>query len=177
LNIRFIAATNRNLEKEVAAGKFRLDLYYRLNVFPITLPPLRERLDDLPALTAHFIEYFSRKTAKNIKGVSEKTAHKFAGYHWPGNIRELEHLIERSVLLSKGNIIDDIMLPEVETKQSSQPEHDIKTIQEMERDHILSVLRKCNGKIWGPGAAAEVLKIPPSTLKSKMKKLGITRAY
>jgi DNA-binding NtrC family response regulator len=177
LNIRVIAATNRNMEKEVATGKFRLDLYYRLNVFPITLPPLRERLEDLPALTTHFIEHFNRKTARNIKGISEKAAHKLAGYHWPGNIRELEHLIERSVLLSKGSVIDDIKLPELEAADNGQPGHQTKTIQEMERDHILSVLRKCNGKIWGPGAAAEVLKIPPSTLKSKMKKLGITRAY
>ncbi|MEI9918547.1 MAG: sigma 54-interacting transcriptional regulator [Bacteroidota bacterium] len=177
LNIRVIAATNRNLEKEVAAGKFRLDLYYRLNVVPIMLPPLRERLDDLPALTAHFIELFNRKTGRNIKGVSEKVSHQFATYHWPGNIRELEHLIERSVLLSKGNIIEDVTLAPAETSEGDRPGQQTKTIQEMERDHILSVLKKCNGKIWGPGAAAEMLKIPPSTLKSKMKKLGIARTY
>ncbi|MEJ0058058.1 MAG: sigma 54-interacting transcriptional regulator [Bacteroidota bacterium] len=179
LNIRVIAATNRNLEKEVAAGRFRLDLYYRLNVFPITLPPLRQRLDDLPALTTHFIEHFNRKTGKTITGISENVANKFASYHWPGNIRELEHLIERSVLLSKGNIIEDIKLPEFDAKETdTHPlETHTKTIQEMERDHILAVLKKCNGKIWGPGAAAEMLKLPPSTLKSKMKKLGITRAY
>lgn len=178
LNIRVIGATNRNLEKEVAMGKFRLDLYYRLNVFPITLPPLRDRLDDIPALTAHFIEQVNRKTGRSVKGVSEKVANKFAAYHWPGNIRELEHLIERSVLLSRGNIIEDIKFPEIDFEDSiGQPESQTKTIHEMERDHILSVLKKCNGKIWGPGAAAEMLKIPPSTLKSKMKKLGITRAY
>lgn len=177
LNIRVIAATNRNLEKEVAAGKFRLDLYYRLNVFPITVPPLRERLEDLPALTTHFIELFNHKTGRNIKGVSEKVAHKFSCYDWPGNIRQLEHLIERSVLLSKGNVIEEVTLPQADVQDRDEPEQHTKTIQEMERDHILSVLKKCNGKIWGPGAAAEMLKLPPSTLKSKMKKLGINKAY
>ncbi len=178
LNIRVIAATNRNLEKEIAAGRFRLDLYYRLNVFPITLPPLRERVDDIPALTAHFIAHFSRKTGKPITGISEKVAQTFSSYSWPGNIRELEHLIERSVLLAKGTVIDDIKLTELNSKVATPvSETQTKTIQEMERDHILSVLKKCNGKIWGAGAAAEMLKIPPSTLKSKMKKLGITKAY
>jgi len=179
LNIRVIAATNRNLEKEVAAGKFRLDLYYRLNVFPITVPPLRDRLDDIPALVAHFIQHFNRKTGKRITGISENVAAKFTSYHWPGNIRELEHLIERSVLLSKGTIIEDIKLPKPESTEETRSSLDThtKTIHEMERDHILAVLKKCNGKIWGPGAAAEILKIPPSTLKSKMKKFGITRAY
>ncbi|MDO9373401.1 MAG: sigma 54-interacting transcriptional regulator [Ferruginibacter sp.] len=91
INVRIIAATNRNLEREVAAGRFRLDLYYRLNVFPITLPALRERSEDIPALTFHFIQYFNRKTGKKISGISEKLAKKFTAYSWPGNIRELEH--------------------------------------------------------------------------------------
>lgn len=178
LDIRVIAATNRNLEKEVAAGKFRLDLFFRLSVFPIILPPLRERLEDLPALTTYFINHFNRKTGRAIKGVSEKVAHRFSLYHWPGNIRELEHLIERSVLMSKGNVIEDVKFPEFDSKPTENSAgSQTKTIQEMERDHILSILKRCNGKIWGPGAAAEMLKLPPSTLKSKMKKLGITRAY
>ena len=121
LNIRVIAATNRNLEKEVAAGKFRLDLYYRLNVFLITVPSLRERLDDIPALTVHFINHFNRKTGKTIKGISEKVRDKFASYHWPGNIRELEHLIERGVLLCKENIIEDIKLAEFDLKEFQLP--------------------------------------------------------
>jgi len=179
LNIRIIAATNRNLEKEVAAGRFRLDLYYRLNVFPILLPSLRERSDDIPLLTAHFIAYFNRKTGKKIVGVSEKVSKKFASYSWPGNIRELENLIERGVLLCKGTVIEDIALPEsMHTELSIQvSEIRTKTIEENERDHILAVLKKCNGKIWGPGAAAEILNIPPTTLKSKMDKLGIKKVF
>jgi transcriptional regulator with GAF, ATPase, and Fis domain len=179
LNIRVIAATNRNLEKEVAAGKFRLDLYYRLNVFPISLPPLRERSDDIPALTAHFIENFNRKAGKKITGISEKLSNKFAAYHWPGNIRELENLIERGVLLSKGTIIEDITLPDFINKetQTVQSETRTRTIEENERDHILAVLKKSNGKIWGIGGAAELLNLPPTTLSSKMKKLGIKRSF
>jgi DNA-binding NtrC family response regulator len=179
LNIRVIAATNRTLEKEVAAGKFRLDLYYRLNVFPILLPPLRERSDDIPALTAYFIEHFNRKTGKKITGVSEKVSKKFAAYSWPGNIRELEHLIERGVLLARGTIIEDISLPDFNDKKTTavSPETQPKTMEENERDHILAVLKKCKGKIWGPGAAAEILNIPPTTLKSKMDKLGIKKVF
>jgi DNA-binding NtrC family response regulator len=178
INVRIIAATNRNLEKEVAAGRFRLDLYYRLNVFPILLPPLRERSEDIPALTAHFIEYFNRKTGKRISSISEKLVKKFASYSWPGNIRELEHLIERGVLLCKGEIIEDLILPEfVKETELPQAETRTKTMEENERDHILAVLKKCNGKIWGPGAAAEILNLPPSTLKSKMNKLGIKKVF
>lgn len=179
INVRIIAATNRNLEREVAAGKFRLDLYYRLNVFPILIPPLRERIDDIPALTAYFIEYYNRKTGKKITGVSDKVSKKFAGYAWPGNIRELQHLIERGVLLAKGTIIEEVTLPEFIYKEASttSSETRTKTMEENERDHILSVLKKCNGKVWGPGAAAEILNLPPSTLKSRMNKLGIKRIY
>ncbi|GAB2825689.1 sigma 54-interacting transcriptional regulator [Ferruginibacter profundus] len=179
LNIRIIAATNRNLEKEVAAGKFRLDLYYRLNIFPILLPPLRERRDDIPALTAYFIDHFNRKSGKKITGIADKVAKKMATYNWPGNIRELEHLIERSVLLSKGTLIEDISLPEFNPKETDAltKENRIKTMEENERDHILAVLKQCKGKIWGPGAAAEILKIPPTTLKSKMDKLGIKKVF
>lgn len=179
IDVRIIAATNRNLEREVATGKFRLDLYYRLNVFPIGLPSLRERSNDIPALTAHFIEQFNQKTGKRVTGVSDKLAKKFASYSWPGNIRELEHLIERGVLLSKSTIIDDIALPEIDNKNTGDYSLQMrtKTMEENERDHILTVLKQCNGKIWGPGAAAEMLDIHPSTLKSKMKKLGIKKQY
>ena len=105
-------------------------------------------------------------------------ATKFATYNWPGNIRELEHLIERGVLLSKGTIIEDVTLPEFTDNAHSVPvEATTKTMEENERDHILAVLRKCNGRIWGPGAAAEMLNIPPSTLKSRMNKLGIKKGY
>jgi DNA-binding NtrC family response regulator len=176
INVRVIAATNRNLEKEVAEGRFRLDLYYRLNVFPIELPSLCERIEDIPALAHHFIAIYNRKAGKKITGLSDKVLKNMMGYHWPGNIRELENLIERSVLLAKGTIIEEMAIPAAQ-KKSTQEKDDmhLKTIHENERDHIITILKKCNGRVWGPGGAAEVLNIPPSTLKSKMKKLGIQK--
>jgi len=179
INVRVIAATNRNLEKEVAEGRFRLDLYYRLNVFPIELPPLRERVEDIPVLANHFIAYYNRKAGKKITGLSGNVLKNMFAYQWPGNIRELENLIERSVLLTKGTIIEEISLPTIQKKDSfpnTQNFH-LKTIHENERDYIIAVLKKCNGRIWGSGGAAEVLNVPPSTLKSKMKKLGIQKEH
>jgi transcriptional regulator with GAF, ATPase, and Fis domain len=175
VDVRIITATNRNLEKEVAEGRFRLDLYYRLNVFPIELPSLRERSDDIPLLIQLFIGIYNRKSGRKISGVSDKALKNLMAYSWPGNIRELEHFIERGVLLAKGTVIEDIALPTnsqndrmVISKSST-----MKTIHENERDYIIEVLKKCNGKIWGAGGAAAVLNVPPTTLRSKMKKLGI----
>jgi DNA-binding NtrC family response regulator len=179
IDVRVIAATNKNLEKEVAEGRFRLDLYYRLNVFPIVMPPLRERKEDIPALAYHFMNYFNQKAGKKLSGISDSVLNNMMTYNWPGNIRELEHLIERSVLLAKGNSIDAISLQIIQNEEAAAGNNEarMKTIHENERDYIISVLKKCNGRIWGPGAAAEVLNIPPSTLKSKMKKLGIRKEY
>ncbi|MGE7777109.1 sigma 54-interacting transcriptional regulator [Chitinophaga sp. NPDC101104] len=184
INVRFIAATNRNLEKEVAEGRFRLDLYYRLNVFPLTLPSLRDRAEDIPLLVQHFIDLFNSKTGKRIQGVTDKVMAQLQQYHWPGNIRELEHMIERGMLLNRGPLIEEIMLPEgprpaepVQNTTSILPDSRVKTIHENERDHILSVLKKCNGRVWGAGGAAELLQIPPTTLHSKMKKLGIRKEH
>lgn len=179
VDVRIIAATNRNLEKEVAEGRFRLDLYYRLNVFPIVLPSLRERKEDIPALAYHFMNYYNRKAGKKIRGFSDSVLKNMLAYNWPGNIRELEHLIERSVLLEKGTTIDDVSLPVISKTQQATVAEEVrmKTIHENERDYIISVLKKCNGRIWGDGGAAEVLNIPPSTLKSRMKKLGIKKEY
>ncbi len=179
IDIRVIAATNRNLEKEVAEGRFRLDLYYRLNVFPLLLPPLRDRKEDIPALAYHFMNYYNRKTGKKVSGFSDRILNSMMDYAWPGNIRELEHLIERSILLAKGSIIDDILIPfkKLQETVNGHEEVKIKTINENERDYIISVLKKCNGRIWGPGAPAEMLNIPPTTLKSKMNKLGIEKTY
>lgn len=176
VDVRIIAATNRNLEKEVGEGRFRLDLYYRLNVFPIELPPLRNRLDDIPILTRHFINIYTHKSGKKITGVSDKVLTKLMTYHWPGNIRELQNIIERGVLLAKGTIIEDISLPTQEKAVATNGQaFQAKTIEENERDYIICVLKKCNGKIWGTGGAAEILNVPPTTLKSKMKKLGIPK--
>jgi DNA-binding NtrC family response regulator len=181
IDVRIIAATNRNLEKEVAEGRFRLDLYYRLNVFPILLPPLRDRKDDIPLLAAHFINHYSRKSGKKISGLSSEVMKSMIAYDWPGNIRQLEHLMERSVLVAKGPTIDENPIgPLAGTKVSSAPvpeEGRMKTIHENERDYIISVLKKCKGRVWGQGGAAEILNVPPSTLKSKMKKLGIKKEY
>lgn len=179
INVRVIAATNRNLEKEVGEGRFRLDLYYRLNVFPIELPPLRDRIEDIPALANHFISIYNRKSGKRIIRLSDKVLKNMMTYYWPGNIRELENLIERGVLVAKGTIIEEISLPTMQGRSISQKAQDnhIKTIYENERDHIIAVLKKCNGKIWGLGGAAELLNLPPTTLKSKMKKLGIVKEH
>ena len=180
IDVRIIAATNRNLEKEVAEGRFRLDLYYRLNVFPIALPALRERKEDIPELIDFFRRAYNTKTGKKILTFSHHALAKLSGYHWPGNIRELENLVERNILLAKTPIIEDINLPSPTLNSgymTTDAEEQVKSIQENERDHILAVLQKCNGRIWGPGAAAELLKIPPSTLKSKMKKLGIEKKF
>jgi len=175
INVRIIAATNRNLEKEVSEGRLRLDLYYRLNVFPIELPPLRDRKEDIPALVTHFLDKYNKNAYKTISGISVPAMETLVSYDWPGNIRELEHLIERSMLMSAGPEIQEINLPANNTRTlSQQPEPSrIKTMEEMERDHILSILKLCKGKIFGPGGAAEVLNLPSTTLNSKIKKLGI----
>jgi len=177
VDVRIIAATNRNLEKEVAEGRFRLDLYYRLNVFPVELPALRERTEDIPLLANHFINIYNQKAGKRITGLSDRTERKLMAYHWPGNIRELENIIERSVLLAKGSVIEEVSLPVLLQNPNSVQTNDfrLKTSHENERDHIINVLKKCNGKIWGAGGAADVLNLPPTTLKSKMKKLGIEK--
>lgn len=177
-DVRIIAATNRNLEKEVAEGRFRLDLYYRLNVFPILMPPLRDRREDIPELTSYFLQIFNKKTGKHIVSVSEKSMNQMMRYTWPGNIRELENVMERNVLMAKSNIIDGIVFPENLLESSApavEPGQDIVTMIENERNHILMALKSCNGKIWGNGGAAELLNLPPTTLNSKMKKLGIKK--
>lgn len=181
VNVRIVAATNRNLEKEVAEGRFRIDLYYRLSVFPVTLPPLRERKDDIPVLARYFCDLYAQKHKKLIIGISDSGLKELMVYSWPGNIRELENLIERSIILSTGSKLDNIKLP-VKTNgsyssKSIDNEIVVKTIQENERDYILKILKKCNGKVAGAGGAAELLAIPASTLTSKMSKLGITREH
>lgn len=178
-NVRIVAATNRNLLKEVEKGNFRSDLYYRINVFPISIPPLRERIDDIPYLVSHFIARISKKTGRQVNAISKSAVNKLMAYTWPGNIRELEHLIERSILLNQGNILKDIHLPKIDGTESvvNGTEQKIKTIHENERDHILSILKRCNGKISGIGGAAEVLNIPATTLNSKIKKFNIKREH
>ena len=176
IDVRIIAATNRNLEQEMEEGRFRLDLYYRLFVFPIEIPSLRERTDDIPVLVDHFIAYYSKKYNKPVTGVSREVLDQMLDYPWSGNVRELEHFIERSILMAKGAIITEVKLQKRTTNREN-PDHSadnrIKTIEENERDYIIGVLKKCNGRIRGAGGAAEVMGLPPTTLHSKMKKLGI----
>ncbi|KQM76369.1 Fis family transcriptional regulator [Pedobacter sp. Leaf216] len=178
-NVRIIAATNRNLLKEVEKGNFRSDLYYRLNVFPISIPPLRERLEDIPNLAGFFIERISKKTGRQVNSISKSALNKLMLYPWPGNVRELEHLIERSILLTSGNVLKEIHLPKIDRNEAinNTEEQKIKSIHENERDHILSILKRCKGKISGVGGAAEILNIPATTLNSKIKKFKITREH
>jgi DNA-binding NtrC family response regulator len=174
VDIRIIAATNLDLEKEVMEGRFRMDLYYRLNVFPIRMPPLRDRKTDIPVLVAHFIERFCKHNNLGVKSVSPPAMDSLLSYAWPGNIRELQYLVERTVLLTPGDIIHEFTLPSIAaTTLQAATTPGVKTIREMEAEHIKAVLQLCNGKIYGPGGAAEMLKIPYSTLISRIKKLGI----
>ncbi|SDE02246.1 regulatory protein, Fis family [Mucilaginibacter pineti] len=178
VDVRVIAATNCNLEKEVAAGKFRLDLYYRLNIFPILLPSLRERKEDIPQLAAHFVAKYSERVGKAGMILSNQALKDLDSYAWPGNVRELEHLIERNVLLTRGNVIERISLPAVKNEEGPVATgQKVQSIDDNEREYILRILRKCNGRISGPGGAAELLDVPSTTLNSKMKRLGITRKH
>jgi formate hydrogenlyase transcriptional activator len=177
---RIIAATNRNLEKLMAEGKFRSDLYYRLNIFPIELPSLRERRKDIPTLASYFIGRYAKKAGKKINTINNKVLQELVQYHWPGNIRELEHLIERSVLLTAGDTIKEIHLPRQTGSSVGLAENEdgsIKTMDENEKEYILKVLRVVKGRIGGAGGAAELLGLPTSTLNSRMKRLGIRKEH
>ncbi|MCG2615093.1 sigma 54-interacting transcriptional regulator [Terrimonas sp. NA20] len=176
IDVRIITATNRSLEKEVAAGRFRLDLYYRLNIFPVSLPSLRERKEDIPLLAEHFVNLCSQKLGKSLQ-LSPAALDSAMDYDWPGNIRELENLVERSAVIAKGELITRLHLPEppVVDEPSPSPGFEFMTNEDNERDHIIRALKKCHGKVWGAGGAAELLDLHPSTLNSKIKKLGIRK--
>ncbi len=172
VNMRLIAATNRELAKSVARKEFRSDLYYRLNVFPIRLPALRERRADIPLLVRHFIRHFTERTGRAIETVPSQTMDALINWQWPGNVRELENFIERSVLLTEGT---DLRAPlaEFQAETSTTPDPSLKTT---ERKHIIRVLWETEGMISGPRGAAHRLGLKRSTLQSKMQRLGITRA-
>ncbi len=172
-DVRIVAATNRDLGKLVASGQFRSDLYYRLSVFPVIVPPLRDRADDIPLLVHYFLSKFSKTMGKSIERVPPDTMQALIRYPWPGNVRELEHVVERAVILSPGPELriphtELVYGPEVVPKRSA-------TLHDMERDHIIRVLREAKGKIGGPGGAAERLGMNRTTLNSRMQKLGISR--
>jgi formate hydrogenlyase transcriptional activator len=176
VNVRLVAATNRDLSRMVADGKFRDDLYYRLNVFPVNLPPLRERRDDIPHLVRHFVQRFARRMHKLIEAIPTETMAALVRYSWPGNIRELENLIERAVILSPGSTLR-ISHTDLEPAASliESPSGDAATLADAERKHILSALSETNWVVAGPGGAATRLGLKRSNLQWKMKKLGIFR--
>ncbi len=172
-DFRLITATNRDIEDAVRMGKFREDLYYRLNVFPIYVPPLRERINDVPLLAHHFFKIFSTRLGKTFDGIPQKEMNKLMKHDWPGNIRELEGIIERAVIMSKS---PHFRIPEIGVKQNKYREiESIRTMKDMERSHILRTMQKTGWKLRGPGGAAESLDMNYSTLVSRMKKLGIVR--
>ena len=173
VNVRLVAATNRDLTKMVAEGQFRSDLYYRLRVFPIVVPPLRERRDDIPLLVRYFVDRHARKLYKKIETIPDDTMRALTRWDWPGNIRELENFIERAVILTKGPVLR-APLTELETQDEALPSRD-STLVTTEREHILRVLRETKGKIGGAEGAAARLGLIRTTLNSKIKKLGIER--
>jgi transcriptional regulator with GAF, ATPase, and Fis domain len=180
VDVRVIAATNRDLKAATASGTFRLDLFYRLNVFPIEVPPLRERKDDILMLLEYFVKRYASRAGKNIRAIDKKTLELFQSYEWPGNIRELQNVIERSVIVSSGDVfsVDEFWL----SKQSSQPASRVQACRPSEgeprgeREIIEAALTESRGRISGTLGAAAKLRIPPSTLESKIKALKIRKS-
>jgi transcriptional regulator with GAF, ATPase, and Fis domain len=174
-DVRIIAATNRNLEEEIKNGRFREDLFYRLNVFPITMPPLRQRKEDIPLLVNHFVTKFNNKIGKRIETVSKDTLHALQEYHWPGNVRELESVIERAVITSQGAALQVLDRFDAFRKTGEPAGQDVKALAELEYDHILQLLKKTGWRIEGKNGAAVLLGLNPSTLRARMRKYGILR--
>ena len=177
MDVRVISATNRDLETAVKEGKFRADLFYRLNVFPIIIPPLRERKEDIPLLTTYFAQKYISKLGKEIKSVSESTIERLKEYSWPGNIRELENIVERAVILSTGDTLEIY-----ESLRGSLSESDMELkedmplrLEDLEREHIINVLNQTGWQIHGDKGAAKILGLNPSTLRTRMVKLGIKK--
>jgi formate hydrogenlyase transcriptional activator len=180
VDVRLVAATNRDLVKMVARGQFRSDLYYRLNVFPVLLPALRERREDIPALVTHFVKLFSRRMGKPVDSIPAETMAAFQWYSWPGNIRELQNLVERAVILSRGGVLPnplqkrqtELMIPRVQRARTLQSSI---TFEDSDRTLILETLEKAGWIVGGPRGAAARLGLKRTTLLAKMKRLGISR--
>ncbi|MFO7560182.1 MAG: sigma 54-interacting transcriptional regulator [Desulfobacterales bacterium] len=170
VNARVIAASNKDLKKAVKTGSFREDLYYRLNVFPISVPPLRRRKEDIPLLVRSFIDEFQAAMGKTIKHIPDQAMQRLKRYPWNGNVRELRNIIERAVILTNGPVLE-IDLPRADRSETDDP----LTLEALERNHIEKVLKKTGGKIRGENGAAQILGLKPSTLESRMKKLGVNR--
>jgi len=189
VNARLVAATSRDLSQMVEEGKFRNDLYYRLNVFPVFMPPLRERPDDIPQLVSHFVDIFSRRIGKRIDQIPQTTMDSFAAYHWPGNVRELQNLVERAVIRSDNGVLPnplstsqtnrlEVALTELPgiTSASDVPDAILtdRECRERERANLIKALQRTSGRIYGEGGAAELLGIKPTTLASRLRALKIT---
>ncbi len=173
VDVRVIASTSRDLKAEMRGGRFREDLYYRLNVFPVSLPPLRMRVSDIPGLAQHFIDKYAQKFGRRFETISKDTMKVLQAYHWPGNVRELEHVIERAVITSQElvfRLVDQLEHESVEVEEGT-----LQGFEAMAREHILQVLKNTSWKIEGEGGAAAILGLKPSTLRFRIKKLGIQR--
>src|SRR5208283_1056041 len=171
VDVRIIAATNRDIEQEVREGKFRQDLFYRLNVFPIVIPPLRKRAEDIPQLVRAFVKEFQKKMGKEIESISKKTMQALQSYSWPGNVRELRNVIEHAMILSKDKTLD-VHVPKCASLETDATGN----LNDLERRHIAAALEKTGWRIAGKGGAAEVLGLKRTTLQARMKKLGIKRS-
>jgi PAS domain S-box-containing protein len=172
VDVRIIAATNRDLEKDIQAKRFRRDLWYRLNVFPITLPPLRDRLEDIPLIVQYYVDILARKLGKDIVSVPANIVKTLQSYTWPGNVRELQNVLERAVISTSGTKLR--LSEELNLDHQTSPES-FKSLHDMERDYIVKVLEKTNWKVSGKNSAAEILALDRSTLRARMKKLGIKK--
>jgi transcriptional regulator with GAF, ATPase, and Fis domain len=184
VDVRIIAATNRDLEAEVKAGRFREDLFYRLSVFPIELPPLRERIEDIPALAQHFLQQSARKLGATAPRITPSQVKELQSYEWPGNVRELQNVIERAVIRSRNGQLDIGLRPSgtavsrTPRKADSAPSAEPASLQDLkqhERAFILDALAKTRGKIYGPDGAAALLGLKPTTLSSKVHRMGLKK--
>jgi formate hydrogenlyase transcriptional activator len=180
VDVRLIAATNRDLQAMVSESTFRADLYYRLNVFPVRLPPLRERADDIPLLVSYFVQKHARRMNKRIETIPAAALKALAQHTWAGNIRELENFIERAVILTRGTELQvplgeliPTLAPETCDAKAPSPSASLISLEENERRYVEDVLRHTKGVVGGEGGAAEILRLPVSTLRSRMKKLGL----
>jgi chemotaxis protein methyltransferase CheR len=172
VDVRIIAATNRNLEEEVRRGRFREDLWYRLNIFPMTMPPLRDRLDDIPLLVDFYVKKISKRMGKSIEIIPTSVMNALQNYHWPGNVRELENVLERAVINSSGSKLR--LVDELKTRQKDLSTAQ-KTLEAVERDHIVRILEQTQWKVSGKNGAADILGVNRSTLRARMRKLGILK--
>jgi formate hydrogenlyase transcriptional activator len=191
VDVRVIAATNRNLQESIRTGQFRSDLFYRLNVFPIDVPPLRERSSDIPQIAMFFLARYSKKFGKEIQGMARATVNRLSNYAWPGNIRELQNVIERAVILSQSSVLElepdliPVLAPADSSTMDDPPSEAAKpsgpalsassTLEDVERSHIVEVLNQTKGVVEGPRGAAKILGLHPNTLRHRMQKLGLKR--